>query len=171
MNKEYFRKCVERYENTVFRIAVNYCRSYHDAQDITQEVFLRFYRKVGKPPDDEQAKFYLIRMAINLGINMTKSAWRKKVVVCDNDELISALYRNTQIELEEREHYGEILSAVRDLPIKYRSVVHLYYYEDMPVKEIAGVLKLKETTVQTRLMRARAMLKEKLKEVRHENGI
>lgn len=162
MDKEYFRKCVEQYENTVFRVAVNYCRSYHDAEDITQEVFLRFYRKVRKPADDEQIKFYLIRMAINLSINMTKSAWRKKVLPCDNDDLISMLYQNAQADFEERERHGQIIAAVRELPIKYRSVVHLYYYEDLSVKEIAGILKQKETTVQTRLMRAREMLKEKI---------
>lgn len=162
MDREYFRKCVEQYENTVFRVAVNYCRSYHDAEDITQEVFLRFYRRIGKTLDDEHTRFCLIRMAVNLSINMTRSAWRKKVVVCDNDDLTSVLYRNTQADLEERERYGQIVSAVRELPIKYRSVVHLYYYEDLSVREIAGILKQKETTVQTQLMRARDMLKEKL---------
>ena len=53
--------------------------------------------------------------------------------------------------------------AVLKLPLKYRMVVHLYYYEDYPVREIAEIMHLRETTVQTRLMRARKKLKEMLK--------
>lgn len=56
-----------------------------------------------------------------------------------------------------------LFEAVTSLPEKYRSVVHLYYYEDYPVKEIAHILQKKETTIQTRLMRARKMLKKQLK--------
>ena len=59
---------------------------------------------------------------------------------------------------------SDLYDAVQKLPIKYRSVVHLYYYEDYSIKEIADILKLRETTVQTQLMRARKKLKEILKE-------
>lgn len=56
-----------------------------------------------------------------------------------------------------------LFEAVASLPEKYRSVVHLYYYEDYSVKEIAQIIQKKETTIQTRLMRARKMLKQQLK--------
>ncbi len=64
-----------------------------------------------------------------------------------------------------RPEYSDLYDAVLSLPGKYKIVVHLYYYEDYSVKEIAEILSLKETTVQTQLMRARKQLKIKLKEV------
>lgn len=157
MDRYYFEKCVEKYENTVFRIAVNYCRDRHDAQDITQEVFLRFYRS-GKQLDEQQTKLYLIRIAVNMSINLTKSAWKTKVVT--GDEFIAQL-RDTAAECEQS---LTVISAVRALPIKYRSVIHLYYYEQLSVRQIAGILKRRETTVQTQLMRVRQMLKERIGE-------
>lgn len=59
---------------------------------------------------------------------------------------------------------SDLYDAVRELPVKYRQVVHLYYFEDYSVKEIAGLLSLSETAVQTRLLRARQKLREKLEE-------
>ena len=141
---------------------MNYCKSYHDAEDITQEVFLRFYNKIKQPPNVEQAKFLLIRMAVNISINHTRSAWKTKVIQSDNHELLDKLYKGSTAESERS---AEVLSAVRELPVKYRSVVYLYYYEDMQISEISRVLKIKETTIQTQLYRAREILRKKLGEV------
>ncbi|MBR1751325.1 MAG: sigma-70 family RNA polymerase sigma factor [Ruminococcus sp.] len=162
MDKEYYESCVRLYEKTVFHIAVNYCKSYHDAEDITQEVFLRFYNKIKQPPNVEQAKFLLIRMAVNISINHTRSAWKTKVIQSDNDELLDKLYKGSTTDSERS---AEVLSAVRELPVKYRSVIYLYYYEDMQISEISRVLKIKETTIQTQLYRAREILRKKLGEV------
>lgn len=63
-----------------------------------------------------------------------------------------------------KEEHTQLHDAVKKLPSKYRVVVHLYYFEDYSIKEIAEIIKVKETTVQTQLMRARAKLKEELKE-------
>ena len=56
-----------------------------------------------------------------------------------------------------------------ELPVKYRTVLHLFYYEDLPINEIGRILKRKPATVKTQLMRARQMLKEKLKGELYEN--
>ncbi len=162
MDKDYFEECVNKFENTVFRIAVNYCKSYHDAQDITQEVFLRFYKKVKKPPDTEQAKFLLIRMAVNISINHTRSAWKTKVTASIDEHLPDI---TSKTDTSDNELRAKVIAAVRDLPVKYRSVVYLYYFEDMKISEISQALRIKETTVQTQLYRARKILKDKLEEV------
>lgn len=62
------------------------------------------------------------------------------------------------------EEHSELFYAVQGLPVKYREVMHLYYYEEYSIKEIAVLLHLSETAIQTRLMRARKKLKQQLKE-------
>ena len=165
MDKEFFEECVCRYENTVFRIAVSYCKSYHDAQDITQEVFLRFYKSGKRLGDCEQAKYLLIRIAVNISINHQKSIWKTRVLRTDSEQLLGRLYSQ---QSDDDMRCGKVLCAVRELPAKYRSVVYLYYFEDMKISEISRTLGVKETTVQTQLMRARALLKGILEEEEHE---
>ena len=161
MDKRYFEKCAELYGDTVLRIAVNYCRSLQDAEDITQEVFLRFYRK-GRQLDVEQAKFYLIRMAVNLSINLTKSAWRTKVTSADS------LTEELRDDTAESDRRAAVISAVRELPVKYRSVIHLYYYEELPTARIAQILGRKESTVRSDLRRGREKLRRMLGGMEHE---
>ena len=86
---------------------------------------------------------------------------------CSKTLLSSAWFRKTSpledtltTELEEK---SEVYYAVMDLPVKYRTVIHLYYYEDLSVSQISGLLKTKETTVKSQLHRARSLLKETLK--------
>ena len=78
---------------------------------------------------------------------------------------LSQAESDTDEGLAKDEEARQLYQAVSSLPEKYRSVVHLYYYESYSVKEIAQILQQKETTIQTRLMRARKLLKQQLKGV------
>ena len=73
-----------------------------------------------------------------------------------------------EVAAETAEDRSEVYAAVMEIPEKYRIVVHLFYFEELSVKEIATVLKMSETAVKSRLHRARELLKEKLKEVQYE---
>jgi RNA polymerase sigma-70 factor (ECF subfamily) len=90
---------------------------------------------------------------------MFTTPWKKKVVLLEE-------YNNKDYyTMDDREDHYEVYNAVMSLPQKYRLVVHLYYFEDYSVKEISKLINEKETTIQTRLMRARNKLKTLLKEV------
>jgi RNA polymerase sigma-70 factor (ECF subfamily) len=97
-------------------------------------------------------KAWLIRVTVNASKSLLRSAWFRRTVPLSEHEAPCA------------EDSPDTVGAVMSLPEKYRSVVLLYYYEDYPVREIAQLLRRTETAVQTQLQRARAMLKEKLKE-------
>lgn len=143
---------IERYKDTVFKIAYTYCKNKSDADDVFQEVFLRYFKKrpVFNCPDHEKAWF--IRVTINCSKKLMLSSWFKK---------ISPLDDNLTFETPEE---SDLFYAVMELPLKYRAVVHLFYYEDYKIREIAQLTSQKETTVATQLQRARQLLRNKLME-------
>ena len=143
-----------RYQDTVYRIALTYCRNSSDAQDITQEVFLRYMKKTPCLAGEEHLKAWLIKVAVNLSKSLLRSSWFKKTVRLSEQESY----------ISEDKSNCETYYAVMSLPEKYRAVVILYYFDDYSVREIAQTLRRTETAVQTQLQRARAMLKTILKE-------
>lgn len=146
------QEMVERYKNTVFRIAYAYCRNRSDAEDVFQEVFLRYFGKNPLFSDESHEKAWFIRVTVNCCKKLYFSSWFRKTVPLDE---------NISFETSEQ---SELFYAVMELPLKYRMVVHLYYYENYKIKQIAQMTHQKETAISTRLQRARQLLKTRLKE-------
>lgn len=163
MSDEEFTEAVQRYSDTVFRVCYSVCKNRSDAEDLAQNVFLKLYRHGETFNDGEHMKSWLIRVAVNECKSHLSSPWNKRVTFSLDDEHFEE--EGVSFELSEQ---SELFFAVRALPPKYRMVVHLYYYEDYSVSEIAEMLGIKETTVQTQLMRAREKLKTSLSEANYE---
>jgi RNA polymerase sigma-70 factor (ECF subfamily) len=154
------RRFLEIFNETkddVYRLVYSYMRNGYDTDDVVQNVFVKLYRQLPRLNDDEHIKRWLVWVAINECKSHFLSSWRKKTRPIDEiDE-----------DLRAPESPGAdsgVLRAVLALPQKYRAVVHLYYYEQYSVREIAQALKIKESAVQTRLQRAREKLRNALKE-------
>lgn len=156
MERSEFYRLAERYQDTVFRVALNYLRSVPDAEDMVQEVFLRLYTAKQPFQTDEHTKYWLIRVTGNLCKNLLRSPWRRRHISLED---LSA-----SISFQEPEQ-SDLFLTVMGLPEKYRTVLYLFYYEDCSVKDIARLLDLKESAVTTRLSRARRALKNELMEV------
>jgi len=154
-NAAEYARIVEAYMDTVYRIAINYAKSVHDAEDIVQNTFVKLLTKNVVFQDEEHIRRWLIRVAVNECNNLCSSYWRRQV---DSIDALGVEPEFTQPE------YSGLYEAVRLLPPKCRSVVHLFYYEGYSCKEIADILHISEATVRTRLVRARKLLKEQLKE-------
>lgn len=157
MDEAVFTRTAMAYKDRLFAIAFHYCRNRADAEDILQTVLLKYYRSGKEFETEEYLRNWLIRVAINESKRLLLSHWRKRTVPLEELEEFAA----QTLPIPEE---SELFLAVLALPQKYRIVVHLYYYEEYSVREIADLLAIRETTVQTRLMRARAKLREKLKE-------
>jgi len=151
VDKEFIRKTVDLYADTVLRVAFHYTRNRTDAEDIMQEVFLALIKQP-QFSEQEHIKAWLIRVAINKGKDFLKSSKRKTA------ELLDVYSYN--FEQEE----SEILQRVKMLPPFDRNLIYLYYFENYSVGEIAKILKTKEGTVYVRLKRARYKLKDILEE-------
>ena len=155
MEQSHFLSVVEQYQNMVYRIALHYFGNPHDAEDVVQETFLRLYRQKQSFESDEHLRRWLMRVAINFCKDILKSPWRKRRVALD---------KIPDQPIFDRPEQGALYREVMALPEQYRTVLNLYYYEELSTKEIAELLHLRQTAVTTRLSRGRAILKERLGE-------
>lgn len=141
---------IEKYADMVYRIAITRCGTVENAEDVFQDVFMKFSEKNPRFENSEHEKAWFIRVTINLTKNLKQSSWNKKVVTLDES-----------IVFEKKEE-NDIFSIVCELPQNYRTVIYLLYYEGYKVKEISDLMKTSEGTIKTWLFRAREILKEKI---------
>ena len=146
------------YFDTVYRVCFLYMKNSADAQDMAQETFLQMLRKPFNYESDEKTKAWLIVCASNLCKNHLKKWWRKRSVSLDEE--IGNLENIQGINLNNKQ--SEILETVMSLDGKYSLPVYLYYYEGYSTGEIAKMTDTKPSTVQTRLAKARQLLKMEL---------
>lgn len=158
---------MREYTPMVYRIAFTRLGNPEDAEDVTQNVFLRYFKANKSFDSEEHRKALLIRIAINCSNSYVKSSWarhRKFTEEISKEQNLCAP-DNIDEQYERSETRREILEAVSSLPPKYQDVIYLFYYEDLTTEQIAKALKTKEGTVRCRLTRAREKLRELLKGV------
>ena len=156
MEREEAEWVVQRHGQTVYRLAYARTGNREDAEDVTQETFLRLVRAAPKFRDEDHCRAWLLRVAANCAQDLFRAPWRKR-----------------ERPIEEAEHLhvadhipepGGVLEAVLSLPESYRLPVHLFYYEGYQTEEIARLLGRSPSTVRAQLTRARQRLRELLKE-------
>ncbi len=146
---------IDRYRDNLFAVAFNVCKNAADADDVVQETFIQYHTSEKEFDSEQHIKAWLIRTAINRAINITRSFWRRRSMPLED-------YAQTLVF--ETPEAGNLFEVVMKLPEKYRVAIHLFYYEDYSVREIAGILKVTEGNVKVRLTRGRKLLKKTLKE-------
>ncbi len=141
---------IETYFNMVYKLALSQTKNKASADDVTQEVFLRYLKNTKHFENEEHRKAWLIRVTLNCSKNVFSNAWFQKTVPLSEE-----------LSFEEQET-GDVYYAVLELPVKYRSVIHLFYYEDLSVEEISSILNRPQSTVKSQLFRGRELLRRKL---------
>ena len=141
------------YQKSIYLAAFQICRNAEDANDIVQDTLLTYYLKQMDYRSEEHLRAWLLRVAINKAKDKTRSFWRRQVELQDIMQ---------DIPVFEQDEEQTLFEEVMNLPEKYRIVIHLFYYEDYSVREIAEVLRISENNVKVRLSRGRSLLKEKL---------
>ncbi|QHQ60342.1 sigma-70 family RNA polymerase sigma factor [Anaerocolumna sedimenticola] len=147
---EYIQYVLEKYSKMLIKLAFTYVKNIADAEDITQDVFVSLIKRGISFENEEHEKAWLIRVTINNCKNQLRSSWNKLKVPLEED--ISYMPKED----------SDVLAMVLDLPSKYRTVIHLHYYENYSIKEIAVILRKKPATIGTWLARGRNLLKSKL---------
>ncbi len=143
---------IKRNSDMVYKLAFSQMKNKEDADDIYQDVFLRYikYRVDFISPEHEKAWF--IRVTLNCCKTVFKSFWKTKITELN--------------EIPETEEFSceDLSYALELLPKNYNAVLHLFYYEDLSVEEISKILKIKQANVRMLLTRARRKLKEIIEE-------
>lgn len=143
------------YKDRLFSAAYAVCRNREDAEDAVQDALIRYCGVAKEFDSDEHIKAWLLRVVINRAKDIRSSSWRRNKV--DWEESMA------ELPFEEPAD-GRLFEAVMGLGEKYRIVLHMFYYEDYDVGEIAHILRCPAGTVKSRLSRARTLLKTKLEE-------
>ncbi len=145
----------QKYGDRIFAAAFSICRNRADADDVVQDTLLKYHTRQQDFADEAHVKAWLIRVAVNRAKDVTASFWRRN----------KRSWEDYMQELSFAEpEDSRLFAAVMRLPEKYRIVIHLFYYEDYRINEIAGILQCREGTVKSQLNRGRKLLKDMLME-------
>ncbi|GHV46607.1 hypothetical protein FACS189499_02210 [Clostridia bacterium] len=168
-----------KYKDTVYRVAFVRTGNRTDAEDVTGDVFMKYVKFAGnssgnssdggrtkKFESEEHRKAWLIRITINTAKSLLTSAWHRH----SGGEIPETLADEKSGEYGKAETRQIVTAAVISLPAKYKDVIHLFYYEDLPTEKIAKILGKPENTVKSLLRRGRVMLMKELggKEAFHD---
>lgn len=145
----------QKYGDRIFSAAFSVCRNRADADDVVQDTLIRYYSMNKEFENEAHLKAWLIRVSVNRAKDISASFWRRNTVEWEDymDELVF-----------EAPEDSRLFEAVMCLPEKYRTVIHLFYYEDYAVEEIAAILRRPKGTVKSQLNRGRTLLKNMLQE-------
>ena len=147
-----FQEMVEEYTPSLYRLAYSYCLNRFDAEDVVQEVFLRYLQHKPQCAGPGQLRSWLMTTTANRCKDLLNSGWRQKNLPLE-DVHASIDHLDEKIDME---------SAMAKLSSNLRGVVHLFYFEGMSVNQIAELLHLSRSAVLSRLFKARKQLQKLL---------
>ncbi|RIW35741.1 sigma-70 family RNA polymerase sigma factor [Bacillus salacetis] len=154
---------MDKYGESLTKMAYNYVKDWKLAEDIVQDIFVTCYHNYDKIDQILSFKAWIFRLTINKSKDLLKSSVYRKTVVQSS---ILTLFKSNDPAPETviiKQNEEELLAlSVLDLPMKYREVIILHYYEDLPIEKICEILVMNPNTVKTRLSRGRARLKKLL---------
>lgn len=165
-DREAFEALVARYQTPVYRLALRMVHRPEDAEDVAQEAFLKAYLALPSFREEADFRTWLFRIASNHCLDRLR---RRRRELADAGAVEAGLHRgSTAVDegplqrLLRRERREDLADAVASLPPRYRIAVVLHYVQGLTYREIGGVLGLPLKTVETRLYRAKALLRTRL---------
>lgn len=158
---EAYSHIIEKYKNSVFGLIYKYTNDYTETQDIAQEVFIKVYKRLDNFKFQSKLSTWIYRIATNSCIDWDRKTKHyafpiDQLVIMDN-----GIQPEAHMILEEQRAY--VRSIVNSMPEKYKLLIAMYHFHNLKYKEISDILEIPEKTVETRLYRARGLIKKKLK--------
>lgn len=171
IKEEAIADLMDRYGTAVLHLAYSYVRNRQTAEDLAQEIFLKCYQKYDTFQGNSQIQTWLFRVASNHCKDYLKS-WHYKKVSLNNyvSAFLSNEHDTPENELIKNVENQELTEALFKLPLKYRELIFLFYFQECPLKEIAEICGLNLNTVKSRLTRAKSLLRDILQERSANDG-
>ena len=155
------KKIIDEYGDYLLRVAYLYVKNETTAEDIVQDVFIAFYEKQEQYRQEASLKTYLVKMTVNRCHDYLRS-WQHKRVVLFEKITAKRTHETPERVYMQNVESTDLIETLFTLSLTYREVIILYYYEEMSTVEIAKLLNCPESTVRTRLQRARKQLKNRM---------
>lgn len=156
---------MNRHGQDILRLVYSYVNNQVVAEDLTQDIFVKCYKALHTYSGKSTLRTWLWRIAINHCKDFLKSWYNKNVIITEDEPTTNRTNKEMVEEVViQKEVDDQLISAIMALPIKYREVIYLFYYEELLIKEIAVVTEVGGNTVKTRLRRAKELLKIRLEE-------
>ncbi|MCH3947997.1 MAG: RNA polymerase sigma factor [Olsenella sp.] len=169
--ESFIRRAMDLHGDAVYLVALSQTRSQIDAQDVSQDVFLRLLTSKTEFADEEHLRAWLLRVTINRCHELYRSPWHKRIA--PSDEMIAAI-PSTDLDPAEAAvsalEQNPVWAALKALPEKLRVVALLHYVEEYPTETIAAIVGCPPATVRTRLHRARLQMKRYLESMGMEGN-
>ncbi len=159
-NTEEFRILVERYQSRIYSIGMRFFRNIEDALDFTQDVFIRAFSNLKTFKRRSPFRYWLTRIAYNLGISMKKS--RKVESVSESSTIISD-EAPPDLAHEKDEVKKTLLQEIEKLPEKYRICLDFYFFMGLSYKEICSITGYPVNTIKSHVLRAKIILRDSLR--------
>ncbi|EAD5531524.1 sigma-70 family RNA polymerase sigma factor [Listeria monocytogenes] len=155
---------MDNYSDDVLHLVFSYVKNRTTAEDLTQEIFIKCYEKLDQFNNKSSIKTWLYRIAINHCKDYLGSWHYRKLNFNDKIwDYLPSKSKHVEEEIISKDVANSLMSAVMDLPVKYREVVFLHYYEELPLANISKITGVNSNTLKTRLKQARELLKNKMK--------
>ncbi len=160
-----FRYLIEREQFNVFRLCMGFLHNKEDAEDLAQEVFIEVFRSAEKFRGDSKLSTWLYRIAVNKCLNELQKRKTKKIFTSLQSLLgikEPANKQSPQWQLEQKEQLSEISRAMNSLPENQQIAYTLSKYDDLSYQEIAEVMNISLSSVESLMFRAKNNLQKKL---------
>ncbi|MBS4537974.1 sigma-70 family RNA polymerase sigma factor [Clostridium sp. D2Q-11] len=161
---EAFRLLVDKYKDRVFSCAYKFTGDYLEAQDLSQEIFLKIYRNIKSFNNQSKLSTWIYRVSTNMCIDWKRKNQKKLDLIINNFSGNTEISDNIlpETDIIQKEDRNGIRSKIESLPNIYKETLILYHFYEMSYKDISKELKISEKTVDTRLYRGRRLLREHL---------
>lgn len=171
---EAFAEIVKVYQNRIYNLALKMLKGSEDAQDATQDIFLKIYTNLRDYREESQFSTWVYRISLNTCLDKLrqKKRERKQFNSKPMDEMkeisIGEEVRALEEIIETNELKRAMIHAIEELPAKYQTVLLLYHQQECSYQEIADILDIPIQTVGTQLYRAKGLLRKKLLQERRD---
>jgi RNA polymerase sigma-70 factor, ECF subfamily len=167
---ELYSELIDRYSNKVYSTAYSYTHNQEEARDLVQEILIKVYNNLHGFKSEAKFSTWMYRIAVNSCIDWSRRHKSKNLITAwstDDDNILDNITSGSdgpEDVLLKQEQKDAVRSMVADLPEIYKTVLILYYFEEMQVQEICNILDCPRKTIETRLYRAKGILKSLLKQ-------